>query len=71
MCWFLSNLYFTYIFFLSSGSLFAGFYFIEALSTLIFEIVFNTVYAETLSIMRGIVFLLIASMLLISIIIFM
>lgn len=52
------------------GSLFAGFYFTEAISTLIFGIVFNTVYAATLLVMRGIVFFLVASMLMIAIFIF-
>lgn len=52
------------------GSLFAGFYFVEAISTLVFEIVFNTIYSATISRMSGTVFLLIGVMLLVAIFIF-
>lgn len=52
------------------GSLFAGISFIESLSILVFEIVFNTVYSMTLSTMTGAVFFLIAGMLLLTMLIF-
>lgn len=52
------------------GSLFAGISFIEALSVMVFEIVFNMLYSSTLSFMPGIVFLLMAGMLLFTIVLF-